>query len=542
MDKKLSPDLQPTAVGFLRYRLLDVRVLRGASNTRQSERNFIETKSHLLLLSNAHGGKLVIDGRLHVLRPGSLFVCAPGQLVELTNFADHPLELLLIYFQAYCLLSDETTVTGVPLQVALPFPCEAAVTSASTAGHLFGAISSSWNNGAPSSLLRCEAGLLELLGLSLDYREQQAELALEASRMELERHYASEITIDSLAKIAGLSRYHFMRLFKERYGRGVMEYRTDLRLKDAKQRMGEPNSASLGEIVFQVGYKSESYFSSLFKKQTGIAPAIYQRNQKRKIAAYSWINFGQILALQTIPFAAPMDHYWTSHYRNKYEYEVKVPLSHQYEFNLSALRTSQPDAIVGIVECVPAEEQDKLRTVAPALFLSWDDDWRNHLSSVGNFLEQEDAAIQWLDRYDRKASSLRERLQPIVGKDSLIVLAVGANQMAIWGHQAGTVFYDDLGFTMPEAIRAFKWIKSVEADELTEINADRIVLHVDQSPAAQARGNNLFQTEAWKKLRAVKNRKIHKTSSSGCYEAPWNEYSADALGRFLNEVPRLFEQ
>ncbi|BBI30953.1 AraC family transcriptional regulator [Cohnella abietis] len=540
MNKKHTLDLQPMAAGRLCYRLLDVQVLRDTTNTRQSERNFIETKSHLLILSNAHGGRLIIDGRLHVLRPGSLFVCVPGQLVELTNYTGHPLEILLLYFQTYAMPSDELTIPSTPSSDSFPFPSEAIIPSVMTVGYLFSTISSHWGNGTPSAWLRCEAGLLELLGLALHYQEQQTELALEASRMELERHYRSEITIDALAKIAGLSRFHFMRLFKERYGKGVMEYRTDLRLRDAKQLMSEPDSSSLGDIFYQVGYKNESYFSSLFKKQTGIAPAIYQRNQKRKIAAYSWVNFGQIVPLQIIPFAAAMDHYWTDHYRNKYEYEVKVPLSHQYEFNLNALEQSKPERIIGIHEFIPIEEQDKLRQIAPSLFLSWEDEWRSHLLSVAEFLSQEQVAKEWLKDYERRVSVIKADLHPIVGRATLLVLIVGGNQLTIWGHRAGTVLYDDLGFVMPEGLSEVRWAKSIEPDELAEWNADRILVYVNDNPASQTRWNSLRQSEGWKKLRAVQNNKVHLASNCSCFEAPWNDYSADAISRFLNEIPRLF--
>lgn len=81
----------------------------------------------------------------------------------------------------------------------------------------------------------------------------------------LEQHYTEDITIDRLAATAGLSRYHFMRLFKEKFGKGVIEYVTDLRLKEARRLMRGQTKLSLTDIAYKVGYKNETYFSNMFK-------------------------------------------------------------------------------------------------------------------------------------------------------------------------------------------------------------------------------------------------------------------------------------
>lgn len=538
MNKRPSADLQlPAAVGLC-YRLLDVQVLKDDPLLPLSERAFIVTKSHLLLLSQASGSRIVVDGRVHALRPGWLFVCAPGQLIEWTNQAGQPLELLLMYFHTFA-LPGETAVARTLEQPMFPVLGEAALPSASTAGQWFGALNESWQQGSASGRLRCEAGLLELLSLTLAHQERQTELALEAARAELERHYAGEIAIESLARTAGLSRFHFMRLFKERFGRGVAEYRTELRIREAKRLMSG-GDLTLGQIVEQVGYANESYFSTLFKKQTGFAPATYQRNRRMKIAAYSWINLGQLLALQTIPFAAPMDQYWTDRYRTKYGFEVTTPLSHHYEFNLNALREARPSGIVAIDEFVPAEEQDKLREIAPALFLSWKDDWRSHLGQLGGFLDRGEEAEAWLKRYERQAKIVKEQMHAAFGDPTVLVLAVSRDRLSVWGRQAGGVLYDDLGFRIPAALRDIGWNQSIEAFELAQYGADRILVHVDGNVAAESRWLQLSRGETWRKLPAVRSGQSHLIRAYGCFDGPWNEYAAEPIGRFLHDVPSLF--
>ncbi|MDI4646278.1 helix-turn-helix domain-containing protein [Cohnella hashimotonis] len=536
-------DLQPEAAGLLCYRLLDVVAIREKPQSGPAERRFIETKSAALLLSNAHGGRLVIDGRSHPLRPGALFVCLPGSLVELTNYSGFSTELLMLEFYAFmppdldAMPRDEKT-----LQSRLPFPTDVQLSSAADAGRLFGLISAGWKTGLPSDRLRCEAALLELLSLALSCREQQTDRALEAARSELEHRYTGDITIDTLAAVAGLSRFHFMRLFKEKYGKGVVEYRTELRLRDAKRLLNERNGPSLGEIAERIGYTSESYFSSLFKKQTGIAPAVYQRNQKLRVAAYSWVNIGQLLALRTIPYSAPTDQYWTDYYRNRYAFEVKAPLSHQYDFNRNVLEHSRPDKIVGIASFIPQEEQDKLKEIAPTLLLDWEENWRTHIRRVAAFLDRAAEGEQWLARYDRNVAATRDRLTKSVGRDNLLVLVVGGRGVEICGRRAATQLYDDIGFGEPEGLseQGVLWSKSVDPDLLARLGADRILVHKSRDPGADEAWERLSRSEAWLSLPAVMAGKIHWTSNSDYFEAPLNEYAAEPLGRMLAELPGWF--
>ncbi|TCM96418.1 ABC-type Fe3+-hydroxamate transport system substrate-binding protein [Paenibacillus sp. BK033] len=543
---RIGPGQQSTIAARLCYGLLDVQVLRDDPQAPVSDRSFIETNSQVLLLSNSSEGRLIIDGRLHLLKPGWMFVCAPGQLIEWTNYVGQPLELLMLAFHAFERPSSSRELQEphafnreCGTKALFPFLSEPILSPAVATGQLYNAIRDSRKQGTASAWLRIEAGLLELLSLVLSHRERQTEMALEMARLELERHYTSEMAIDSLARIAGHSRFHFMRLFKERYGKGVAEYRTELRIREAKRLMNE-QKLTLAEIVERIGYKNESYFSSLFKKHTGFAPAVYQRNRQQRIAAYSWINLGQLLALQLIPIAAPLDHYWTDRYRNRYDFEVITPLSHHYEYNLHALRQANPDRIVAIDEFIPPEEQDKLRELAPVLFLSWREDWRTHLRKLARFLEREDEAEIWLRRYDRDVSAVKSKIAPLLAGKTVLVLAVSNGQVSVWGHLAGTVLYDDLEIGMPEAVRDMKWLEQVTASELSEYRADRILVHVGRTKAAEERWAMLSGSQEWQSLPAVQAEAIHVVFGYGCFEGPWNEHAAEPIGRLLNDIPELF--
>jgi len=445
------------------------------------------------------------------------------------------MEVLALYFHMCTLPLEDSTSHVDPSSTVFPFLGEAMISPATAVTHLFDIISSHWEEAVPSARLRCEAGLLELLSLVLGYQEQQTALALESARLELERHYKTDINVDTLAKIAGLSRYHFIRLFKDRYGKGVMDYKTELRLTEAKRLIEQ--SPTLEGIADQVGYKNETYFSSLFKRHSGLSPSLYQRNRKCRVAAYSWVNFSQLLALQVIPFAAPIDHYWTDYYRSKYKYEVQIPLSHQYEFNRETLRKAKPDYIIGIDTFIPQEEKIQLEQIAPCLFLPWNQDWRQHLLLLAQFLNKSDEATKWLARYDRKAATIRKQIHPTIREDKLAVVIIKEDKLQVWGRLAGTVLYDDLRIPVPDAVANTTWNLSIEPQELAGLGANRLLIHISDNAASRASWDRL----TWHELGAVQKQHIHLAIDSAWFEAPWNEYSAYNHDRFLGDIPHLFK-
>lgn len=398
-----------------------------------------------------------------------------------------------------------------------------------------------WNSNSMADRFRSEAGFQELLSILFRYQEHQAAIGIECARMELEKYYREEITIDHLAKTAGLSRYHFMRLFKGRFGKGVIEYMTELRLSEAKRLMEAEPHLLIRQIANRVGYMNETYFSSTFKKQMGCSPAIYMKNRQLKVAAYSWVNFGLLLALQVIPSAAPIDQYWTDEYRRKFAFDVKVSLSHQYDFNREVLRGAHPDFIIAVDGLIEEEEQEQLRQIAPTLFLPWDESWRRHLQLTAKFLGEPAAAEVWLDRYDEKLADFWRSVPRILGQERVLILGVCRQKLLFWGRRAGTVLYDDLGFKPPLSIEDSRWVEETSVHQLESFEVDRIVLHIGDDDVSRTTWNLLERSNSWRKLLAVRNGRVHLTNSFKWFDCPWNEYNAYRQDLLLDDLRQLFD-
>jgi AraC-like DNA-binding protein len=88
-------------------------------------------------------------------------------------------------------------------------------------------------------------------------------------------------TVEDLAGAVGLSRSALADRFTGLVGQPPMQYLTRWRLQLAANllRAGNRNVAS---VAADVGYDSEAAFSRAFKRELGVAPAVWRRNPPRQ--------------------------------------------------------------------------------------------------------------------------------------------------------------------------------------------------------------------------------------------------------------------
>jgi len=99
-------------------------------------------------------------------------------------------------------------------------------------------------------------------------------------------NFSDNMTLDEYAKMCSMSKFHFIRTFKEITGVSPIEYKNRIRFDKSKHLL-ESTSLSVGEIAEKLGFSSQSYFCDAFKKLTGVAPKVY----REKYVA-SAVNFG----------------------------------------------------------------------------------------------------------------------------------------------------------------------------------------------------------------------------------------------------------
>ena len=89
-------------------------------------------------------------------------------------------------------------------------------------------------------------------------------------------HYNDSLTIDDIAKYAGISRTECFRCFQGILHKTPTEYLTDYRLSMAGMLLTTTN-CSLTDISESCGFSSPSYFGKKFKERYGISPKKYTK-------------------------------------------------------------------------------------------------------------------------------------------------------------------------------------------------------------------------------------------------------------------------
>jgi len=100
----------------------------------------------------------------------------------------------------------------------------------------------------------------------------QKALALEFIRQRL----ADDLSLDDLAAAAGLSRFHFARLFKNTLGVTPHRFVQDQRLAVAR-RLLEDTTMTLVDIAAQTGFSSQSHLCTAMQRHMGTTPGRWRR-------------------------------------------------------------------------------------------------------------------------------------------------------------------------------------------------------------------------------------------------------------------------
>ncbi len=95
------------------------------------------------------------------------------------------------------------------------------------------------------------------------------------------RHLHYDVSLKQIADNAGLSETYFSALFKKETGETVSEFIQKSRVREA-QSMIQFSEYSLLEIGQYLGFCSQSHFSKTFRKYTGMTPGQYRKKHFRR--------------------------------------------------------------------------------------------------------------------------------------------------------------------------------------------------------------------------------------------------------------------
>jgi AraC-like DNA-binding protein len=107
--------------------------------------------------------------------------------------------------------------------------------------------------------------------------------SIERALAHLREHFMQEISLQDLAAAAGLSKFHFVRLFAAAVGITPHRYQLLLRVNRARQLLRQ--GGEIADVAQRTGFFDQSHFTSCFRDVVGVTPGRYQvhMNSQRRV-------------------------------------------------------------------------------------------------------------------------------------------------------------------------------------------------------------------------------------------------------------------
>ncbi|MET3537069.1 AraC family transcriptional regulator [Chryseobacterium limigenitum] len=90
----------------------------------------------------------------------------------------------------------------------------------------------------------------------------------------IKKNLHQKLSIDSIAKLAYVSKSNFFKMFKDELGTSPNEFILQERINRAKELLANQNS--IKETAYQTGFSDTNYFTRVFKQLVGVTPKSYQ--------------------------------------------------------------------------------------------------------------------------------------------------------------------------------------------------------------------------------------------------------------------------
>ncbi|WP_025679118.1 ABC transporter substrate-binding protein [Paenibacillus polymyxa] len=209
--------------------------------------------------------------------------------------------------------------------------------------------------------------------------------------------------------------------------------------------------------------------------------------------------------------------------------------------NLEKLTMLKPDLI--LFDNWDVKTIDTLAKIAPTVVLNSELATFERMQELGELLGKTKEADQFKTLYDEKAKQMKAKLDVDIkpGETATVLLVMG-NNLYVMGHQGVSVsLYDMLGFTpapkvQTDLIDKKERFATISNEVLPSFIGDELFLLSDQSQETIATTRNLMNSEVWKTIPAVQNKRVYTLDSS------WNFDDAITRERLLEQIPDLMKQ
>ena len=215
-----------------------------------------------------------------VAAPGHINLCVPGEVHTGQPATPEGWCYRMFYFDARVLQEVITDLTGRP---QLPFFQSGVIADAPLARRLRYVHLRLENPHTPP--LEQQTLLLEVLAQLIHrhadtppatYKLGREPEAVRLVKSYLDAHDAEAVTLEHLAHLTNLSRYHLVRVFHEAVGVPPHAYHRQIRIARAKELLASGHP--IAEVALATGFTDQSHLNRWFKRLWGFTPGQYRNS------------------------------------------------------------------------------------------------------------------------------------------------------------------------------------------------------------------------------------------------------------------------
>jgi len=392
--------------------------------------------------------------------------------------------------------------------------------------------------------MRQSIALQELICLLLEQYDQSAlqSVSRETDNIRmtisyLDEHYGDKITVDRLARMAGMERVKYSAAFQLYMGKKPLDYLNSLRIEKATQLLAEFDQP-LRVIARQVGFSDEYYFSKRFTQYVGLPPRMYANISRGSVGESMSPNhtspsyeprrivitgsmLGELLALGIKPVGAELTIIKSQIVYGDLLQEVTDVGTLIDPSRISAL---SPDLIV--LGCKLNRHYNQLHTIAPTVILDNNLNTWDRLLSVAELVGRTKEAEAWIADYDKRWGMMWEAFRRDKKlHETAVVLLLFQGQLYLMGNSGfGVSLYHASGFQpsncVIELMNQDEPFRKVSVDTLPSLDGDRLFLLTDFREIDNQNVQWLMNTQGWQAMDAVKRGSVHMVDSSWNYDDP----------------------
>ncbi|GGG59985.1 helix-turn-helix domain-containing protein [Paenibacillus radicis (ex Gao et al. 2016)] len=538
--------------------LLDVRFAIDKEGKWDSHRHSIDASvlegHHAIVVFAKGNGILLVNGRAVQVRSGTAVIVRPQSQLKVKQLSDSDF-LLSGYWITFNIYSGSTLVLD--MKGCLTYEQPLAPAPFIKVVDLLEQLINKRPNTGKLALFKQQIRLQELLLLLLEHHDEASQSvkdamrAVERSVAFMKEHYGENITVELLARQAGVRRAEYSSLFQQLTGNKPLDYLTELRMKRAKELLLLSNGP-LRDIAHHVGFRDEYYFNRRFRQSMGISPKQYARthpsklnitdNQGLKIELplqpqYSKIvvvgfPLGHLMALGVRPVGADMTVIGKQVvYRDKLQHIHDIGPSEDY----AKIKALEPDFIfccstVSLTE-VP------ISRIAPTLVINRADSSFEQLRLMAAVVGKSPYAEKWIKSYKTKLKAMWSQLRLDIGvnETAAVIVIVGGELYVMGTNGLASTLYHPLGFKPSEKVRELIEqgidFQGISVEMLQNYTGDRLFLLIGEDQVSLDAAELLVKSPFWQELLPVQKNLVYRM------HAKWNYDDAITLEQLLTVLP-----